>query len=197
MAFVVSGALLSLTLSEYDDQIANDLQNNSVFGSKVNTTAEIMGEFYVVDSAALLTYAIGHFTHNKKIKQTGEVLVEALILTEAGTFATKAIARRQRPNGDSWSFSSGHAARFFAIATVLETLHGPAYGIPAYIISGLMSYSMIDQRAHYLSDVIFGAAWGTAVGWGTARFHKKLYNDKYAIIPSCQGKPGVQIIYRF
>lgn len=35
------------------------------------------------------------------------------------------------------------------------------------------------MNAHYLSDVVFGAALGSAIGWGTAHFHKKIHPNLF------------------
>jgi len=65
---------------------------------------------------------------------------------------------RQRPDGGSQSFPSGHTASAFAGATFLQRRYGWSYGVPAYAIASFVGYSRVEARRHYTSDVIAGAA---------------------------------------
>ena len=127
----------------------------------------------MIDPAALAVFGIGKLVKNEDMAFTGENLFEALLFTDALVGGLKLATRRERPNGGNYSFPSGHAAGSFAVATVLANLHGPLVGVPAYLIAGLVSFSRIDSNEHHLSDVIFGASLGTAIGWGVSAFHKK------------------------
>lgn len=195
MFVILGGGIAAGGFTQIDQDIANQFRNNPRFG-KFDKVADIGGAPYVVDSAALLTWGAAKLAHDDKIAMTGEAMVEALALTEGSVLGWKVIFRRTRPDGGHYSFPSAHAARTFAVASVLETLHGPAAGIPAFLIAGLISFSRIDQNAHYLSDVVFGAAWGAAIGWGTACFHKKEWNRLH-ILPVASSGPGLSISYLF
>jgi membrane-associated phospholipid phosphatase len=196
MFVILGGGIAAGGFTQFDQDIANQFRDNPRLG-KFNKVADIGGAPYVVDSAALLTWGAAKLAHDDKIAMTGEAMVEALALTEGSVLGWKVIFRRTRPDGGHYSFPSAHAARTFAVASVLETLHGPAAGIPAFLIAALISFSRIDQNSHYLSDVVFGAAWGAALGWGTARYHSKLFKEKLVITPSCAGNPGIGIAYLF
>lgn len=65
---------------------------------------------------------------------------------------------------DHWSFPSGHATTIVALATAL-TLLWPRF-FPAYALAALLvSASRVIIGAHYLSDVMAGAAAGVAITW--------------------------------
>ena len=65
---------------------------------------------------------------------------------------------------DYWSFPSGHATTMGALATALTLLWPRLF--PAYAIAALLvGASRVIIGAHYLSDVIAGAAVGAGVTW--------------------------------
>jgi membrane-associated phospholipid phosphatase len=90
--------------------------------------------------------------------------LEALWITYGLTEAGKAAFGRTRPDGSSsTSFPSGHAATAFAAATLVQREAGPAFGLPAYGLAGLVAWSRVDADRHYASDVLAGAALGCLV----------------------------------
>ena len=194
LAVIIGGGSLAGELSYLDSRVDDHFTGGRKFKS-FDRAADIAGGPYVIDGGAVLIYGITKLAHFKRASMTAEAICEALALTEGSVLAIKGAVRRRRPDGGNYSFPSGHAARTFAVASVLETMHGPAVGIPAFLAAGAISFSRIDQRSHYLSDVIFGAAWGAAIGWGTATFHKKLEEKHLTIVPS--PGPGLSIAYSF
>lgn len=189
-AVVAGGAAAAWISSSFDEEVKNHFRGGRDLG-KADTVADFVGKPYVWDSAALGVFGIGRLAHKETLAFTGENLVEALAFTEAMTGGLKLGFRRDRSNGGSYSFPSGHAARTFAAAAVLETLHGPAAGIPAFLAAGFISYSRLDANEHHVSDVVFGAALGSAIGWGTTRFHKS-ENPKWALAPLSGEAKGIQ-----
>jgi undecaprenyl-diphosphatase len=65
------------------------------------------------------------------------------------------------PHGSS--FPSGHAATAFAAATVVALLR-PGLRWPALGVASAVAFSRVYLGVHFLSDVLAGAALGTAVG---------------------------------
>ena len=89
---------------------------------------------------------------------------EALAITFGLTQGLKPIIQRQRPDQtDHLSFPSGHTSAAFCAATLIERNSGPALGIPAYGVAALVGFSRVEARRHFASDVLAGAALGTAV----------------------------------
>lgn len=67
---------------------------------------------------------------------------------------------------DYWSFPSGHATTVAALATAFYLLW--PRGSPVYIVAALLVMaSRVVLGAHYVSDVIAGAAIGIAATWAT------------------------------
>jgi undecaprenyl-diphosphatase len=71
--------------------------------------------------------------------------------------------RRLRHRPRTSSFPSGHAACAFAFATAV-TREMPGAGPLLFPLAGTMAYSRVYLGLHYPSDVLAGAAFGTAMG---------------------------------
>ena len=77
------------------------------------------------------------------------------------TYGLKYAVNRKRPNGEDYSFPSGHTSATFQSASFIYKRYGLKYAIPAYIGATFVGYSRVDSKAHYSSDVIAGAVIGT------------------------------------
>ncbi|MBC7387140.1 MAG: phosphatase PAP2 family protein, partial [Cryobacterium sp.] len=84
------------------------------------------------------------------------------------TTGIKAFHFEQRPrhNGDRLSFPSGHSSNAFAFAGVIQRNHGWWFGGPAFAGATFVGISRINDSAHYLHDVIFGATLGLSYAFG-------------------------------
>lgn len=72
----------------------------------------------------------------------------------------------------SYSFFSGHAANFFAFATMLALVIGrKGHSIIVFTLVGLVAYSRLYQGVHFVSDVVVGAGVGIALGYGGYRLY--------------------------
>lgn len=83
----------------------------------------------------------------------------------AGDF-TATWFRTKNRNWDGFgSFPSGHSASSFAVATVFAERYATVRWAPrvAYGLAGIVALSRLNARAHYPSDVFFGAVLGHAV----------------------------------
>lgn len=90
-----------------------------------------------------------------------EVLYTGLVLGFNETSLGK------RPNGDSYSFPSGHAGFAFAQAAFLQERYGWTYGAPALVLATAVSYIRVDIGKHHWRDVIAGGALGYGCAWLT------------------------------
>ena len=127
-------------------------------------------------AGALATYTFGRVTGHGRVASVGSDLIRAQILAQTMTAGIKLSARRHRPDGDEFSFPSGHTSVTFATATVLQRNFGWKAGIPAYALASYVAASRVQMKRHFLSDVAFGAGIGivagrtVTVGRGRARF---------------------------
>ncbi len=132
-----------------------------------------IGNPFVLGGGLLLSFGTSRLIDSPRYRLTAETMLEAYTFAESMTLGLKVVARRTRPDGGKYSFPSGHTSGAFAVATAIESLHGPKYGVPAYLISTMVGLSRLDANRHFLTDVVGGAVLGTIVGYGTARFHRK------------------------
>jgi undecaprenyl-diphosphatase len=105
------------------------------------------------------------------------VALAALVLSDLGTNLIKAVVQRTRPchvipdihllAGCTRSFSlpSNHASNMFALATV-GWLGFRRWRWPLVLLAVGVAYSRVYLGVHYPADVLVGALWGGALGWG-------------------------------
>ncbi|HTU99663.1 MAG TPA: phosphatase PAP2 family protein, partial [Luteitalea sp.] len=137
---------------------------------------QILGGTLVQVGGSIATYAIGKAIHQPRVGLIGADMVRAQLLNTVFTQGLKLSINRTRPDGDDFSFPSGHSSGTFATATVLQRHLGWKAGVPAYALAAYVAGSRLQERRHYASDVIFGAGLGiisgraVTVGRGTSRF---------------------------
>jgi len=90
-------------------------------------------------------------------------LAESAALDLAVTYGLKYAVKERRPNDeDNQSFPSAHASISFASAEYLRKRYGWEYGLPAYGVASFVAYSRVESKAHFVHDVLAGAAIGVA-----------------------------------
>jgi PAP2 superfamily protein len=183
----VGGAIAALS-----HPIDNDV-NERLVGSKgagrVFKAGKIIGASYTQIGVSLGMYVVGRYVlppaagENKtnKVSHLGFDLLRAQILSQALVHGIKYSVQRDRPTGECCAFPSGHAASAFAAAAVLERHLGYRMAWPTVAAAMYVGMSRIVDNRHYLSDVLFGAAVGTATGWTVVGRHGR---DSYALIPT-------------
>lgn len=106
------------------------------------------------------------------------------------------LARRHKPN-DHMSFASGHTTLAFSLAVASGTIASlRGYRLaPLVWASGLAvalttGYLRIASDQHFLTDVIAGAAIGSAFGFAIPYFFHRLRGPARRLMPSAQPLPG-------
>ncbi len=92
----------------------------------------------------------------------------------ATTMAIKYAINRKRPDGDDYSFPSGHTSVAFQSAAFIHKRYGFRYAVPMYVAAAVVGYTRIKAKRHYISDVIAGAALGTLIGYTIPRRNKDI-----------------------
>jgi undecaprenyl-diphosphatase len=74
---------------------------------------------------------------------------------------------------NEWSFPSGHATFFFAMATVVY-FYNKKWGIGFFIIAILITAGRVAAGVHYPSDIVGGALIGVIVAYITFRIARRI-----------------------
>jgi len=98
------------------------------------------------------------------VYQLGKTMATNLAATYALKYATNDTAWGERPNGEDYSFPSGHASNSCAGATFIGQRYGWRYGSMAMIPAAYVGWSRVDADKHYTRDVIAGCALGVVSG---------------------------------
>ncbi len=88
----------------------------------------------------------------------------SLLVSWGVVWALKVGVGAERPNGGRYSFPSGHTASAFAVAPILTEYYGWKVGVAAHALAVSTALARMEERRHYLADVLFGAAIGLAGG---------------------------------
>ena len=159
----------------YDFRLTDHFSKTPAFEHAFDA-GQLLGGTLVQFGGSIATYAVGRIVKHDTVARVGADLVRAQLVNTVFTQGLKLSINRTRPDGDPWSFPSGHSSGTFATATVLQRHFGWKVGVPAYALAGYVAASRLQERRHFASDVIFGAGIGivsgrvVTVGQGATRF---------------------------
>lgn len=122
-------------------------------------------------------------------------LVRALGVNTAFTNAIKFSVRRERPNHESLrvSFPSGHVSSTFALATVAQQHAGWVVGAASYGLATYTAWTRVRDNKHWVSDTVFGAALGVAVGRAVVRTGRR---STWTVVPTAsRGQLGLLVVH--
>jgi membrane-associated phospholipid phosphatase len=180
------GGVGALAAHPVDDVVNQHLVSDA--SGRFFAAGKWLGNPYVVSASAVGIWAIGRYVeaHPKgepktnKLAHIGFDLMRVQILSQALVQGIKYSVQRDRPTGECCAFPSGHAASAFATASVLERHFGYRNSWPALVAASYVAASRLHDNRHFLSDVVFGAAVGTASGWTVVGHHGR---DNFSLAP--------------
>ncbi|MCA9759109.1 MAG: phosphatase PAP2 family protein [Candidatus Eisenbacteria bacterium] len=164
LGILAAGSVLTwIALAGEDGHVASErFEAGSVEG--LTDFGNVYGSGEGAFSLAAGLGVMGRLGNRPALTNASMDLGTSLLATSAAALAIKVSVRRTRPNGGPYSFPSGHTAVAFTTATVLEEHFGWRIGIPAYAAAGLTGIARMEDRKHFLSDVVAGATIGIVVG---------------------------------
>lgn len=123
-------------------------------------------------------------------------MFKATLYTGLTTGILKRVFNQPRPHkGDNLSFPSGHTSTAFAFAGVVSQFENTRATIGAFSIAALVGLSRMNDNAHYLHDVVFGATIGLSYGY---IFSKKSETNNISVRPLLEKKGnGVLVSFRY
>lgn len=101
-----------------------------------------------------------------------------ILIAESAMYLSTRILKKainaQRPNGRFLSFPSGHTAQAFTGATLLYHHYKDdnwVFASSGFLFAGATGVFRVLNNEHWVSDVVFSAGLGTAIGYLTFRFN--------------------------
>jgi membrane-associated phospholipid phosphatase len=158
----LGAAAAAATTFQNPDETADVLEESPLEGFIDAADGYGNGLALGIGTAGLL--ALGHLGHHPQVSAFGDDLAESLFLSSMVVWAIKPTVDATRPNGGHYSFPSGHTAAAFSTAPVIWHHLGWKAGLAAYTVASITGLARMEDRSHYLSDVLFGAAIGIASG---------------------------------
>lgn len=163
------GGTATIVTSRYDDSAYEwSLDHPAPEWTRLG---RISGDGWVQGGLALGTWALGELTDHSATRHVGSDLVRAQLLNFVTTRTLKIAVDRRRPSGGGHSFPSGHSSASFTTAGVLQRHFGWKAGVPAYAAAGFIGLTRVRDRAHWVSDTVFGASLGIAAAFTVTRGH--------------------------
>ena len=171
LVVAATGATMSI-----ENQVRADVSkmHNKSF-DKFNVVTEHFGRPIYGSILSGFLYSTGLIFHDKYVKETGQMLAEAIIANGIYTEVLKITLGRARPftnepktdidflefelETNENSLPSGHTSTAFTIATVLsERLDNIYASVTLYSLASLTAYQRIYSDVNWLS-IIFGVRW--------------------------------------
>ncbi len=167
LILAAGGALAALTWNAIDtDRTAGRLHASSLDG--LYDLGNEYGSGVTMGAGSALLLGIGEASGQESLTRLGGDLLRGFTLSSGLAWGLKASVQRRRPGGGPHSFPSGHTTIAFCAAPILAKHLGWRGGALAYGLAASTALGRLEDRRHYGSDVIFGAALGLAVGRAVA-----------------------------
>lgn len=165
------------------------------YGERANDAAEVLnysGKFHYVFGISAITWGAGYIFGWDEISSTGRDLTAAVLLSSVNAVLVKAVVGRVRPRmrmgayefelfttDDDWqSLPSGDAAVAFAWASVLtERTRSWPIAIGSYTLATAASWSRINKRGHWPSDICLGALIGILYGRACGKYGRVISEE--------------------
>jgi membrane-associated phospholipid phosphatase len=139
------------------------------------------------------TYLVGVAFKDPEVRATGiDTMVTMGLAQLLLTIPLKVVVGRSRPSANlgthdfhplngGQSFPSGHTTQAFALASVIaEHADTPWVSGVSYGLASLVGLARVEQRAHFLSDVVAGGLIGTFVGKSVVAYNRTLRAEAHS-----------------
>lgn len=155
-------------------QATHEIADEKPLG-KFSTYGDTLGQ--ILPNILYTTFYASDYFVNKdqRSKELSLMMLKATAYSGLTTDLMKKVFNETRPNGGQNSFPSGHTTSAFAFASVVAMNHNIYAGIAATSLATFVGLSRINDKKHYVHDVIAGATIGTAFGVGLYNNLQKSY----------------------
>lgn len=167
--WLMGGAALTAGVAQVEDAERTSRALDRGAWDFMADRGNLWGDARLQAPLALAVWGVGAWSGHDETAVTGAALVRGLALTYAVVGAVKPVVDRTRPNGEPYSFPSGHTAAAFNAAGVLTRRHGGWLGAGSLVLAAWTGLGRMEDRKHHASDVVAGAAIGWLCGRNAAR----------------------------
>ncbi len=167
--WLLSGAALTLAVHEIEDPAGATRTLDQGAIDKMVDAGNIWGDIRVQAPLALGVWGIGGLSDNSELAALGYDMSRGLLLSYGVVTGLKLAFNRTRPNGDDYSFPSGHTASAFTTAGVVSRRYGGWAGGATIGMGVLAGLGRMEDMKHFASDVVAGATIGWISGRNAAR----------------------------
>lgn len=215
--FILAGGVITAVAGSFllDDEIRKlVLKNKSEFNENVSERAgHLYSTVLYVGPASLLFYFSGVAFENLWIRKTGQMLIEAVIITGIAQIPLSITTGRARPffnegnnsfklfagiDDNRASFFSGHSMIAFSFSTILSgQINNIWASFGLYSLAVLGPFSRMYKDKHWFSDSILGSALGYFVGQSILNWHKENDNISDAHLNIYPMPSGLSFIWKF
>ncbi|MCP4646414.1 MAG: phosphatase PAP2 family protein, partial [bacterium] len=123
----------------------------------------LFGEPLPISAAGV--WIAGKLADSRQTEDVGEELCRGLFYSYGIVQTLKLTTRRERPDlSNNRSFPSAHMAGASCLTAIVWNRYGPEAGIPLSLLALYTAVSRVNLGRHFPSDVVLGAAIGTACG---------------------------------
>lgn len=193
LSLALGGTFAAVSANNWDDDVRRYTLGHERRWGGANNLLDVAGHPLTHLGATSALYGVSLITQDETFHDFSLATLNALILTDLTVIALKYSFDTTRPNGDRYGFPSGHVASSFAVAACVREYYGEWAGLAADILAVLVAWNRIDDRRHDLSDVIFGAALGAAIGMAVAENHNQDRN--WTMSPYVDPDQGVGVLF--
>jgi membrane-associated phospholipid phosphatase len=191
--WLLGGTALTIGVYQFEDaeDAAKALDQDP--WDSMSDFGNIWGDVRVQGTLALGAWGIGSWAGSNEVAGLGFDLSRGLLLTYATTSILKVAVNRTRPNGEDYSFPSGHTASAFTTAGVVTRRYGGWAGGVSIALGVMTAMGRMEDMKHYASDVVAGATIGWIIGRTVAR-HDPEDKTAWQVVPFGS---GLAMIKRF
>ena len=168
---VAGGASLAVRYGGVDDKWEHHFHRARTLNPEWGDLGGALGNPGIHLGLAALGYYCGIKGGDTKMYRVSKTLFNALIINDVSTVLLKTAACTDSPNDEHYAWPSGHMSSTVCLAAVLDKYYGHKVGIPLYLMSGFVGLERMDDREHFFSDIVFGAALGYVIGKTVADGH--------------------------
>ena len=191
-----AGGLSAISRGSWDDRVDRSFHKrsrNNIF-HKEGDFSSVIGNPGLHFGLSFIAYGLSIKAGNDKVYGYSKSMIQALALTGAVTTTLKLAANDHSPNGEPWAWPSGHTSSPATVAAVTWEYYGWKAGLPLYLLTGWVATGRLEDREHWLSDVIFGGVLGAVVGHSVAR-GRMIEVGGFTVLPYVHPEGGGGIMF--